>query len=195
MKIGILALQGAFIEHKHALDRLGIESFEIRQRRDIAKPFDGLIIPGGESTVIGRLLRKLDLFEPLKAKIESGMPVFGTCAGLILLAKNIEGEAAHLGVMDITVRRNAYGRQYDSFSISADVAKVSEKPVPLVFIRAPWIESVGKDVDVLLELDGHIVAARQNNMLVTAFHPELTDNTAFLEYVINMVKKTKTDRN
>ncbi len=195
MKIGILALQGAFIEHKHALDRLGIESFEIRQRRDIAKPFDGLIIPGGESTVIGRLLRKLDLFEPLKAKIESGMPVFGTCAGLILLAKNIEGEAAHLGVMDITVRRNAYGRQYDSFSISADVAKVSEKPVPLVFIRAPWIESVGKDVDVLLELDGHIVAARQNNMLVTAFHPELTDNTAFLEYFINMVKKTKTDRN
>ena len=195
MKIGILALQGAFIEHKHALDRLGIESFEIRQRRDIAKHFDGLIIPGGESTVIGRLLHKLDLFEPLKAKIESGMPVFGTCAGLILLAKSIEGETAHLGVMDITVRRNAYGRQYDSFSVNADVPKVSEKPVPLVFIRAPWIESTGRGVDVLLEIDGHIVAARQNNMLVTAFHPELTDNTAFLEYFINMVKKPKTDGN
>lgn len=195
MRIGILALQGAFIEHKHALDKLGIESFEIRQRRDIAKPFDGLIIPGGESTVIGRLLHKLDLFEPLKAKIEGGIPVFGTCAGLILLAKNIEGEASHLGVMDITVRRNAYGRQYDSFSVNADVPKVSKKPVPLVFIRAPWIERAEKGADVLLELDGHIVAARQNNMLVTAFHPELTDNTSFLEYFINMVKKPKTDGN
>lgn len=195
MKIGILALQGAFIEHKHALSKLGIESFEIRQKRDIQQPFDGLILPGGESTVIGKLLHKLDLFEPLKAKIEDGLPVFGTCAGLILLAKNIEGEKAHLGVMDITVRRNAYGRQYDSFSLSANVPLVSEEPVPLVFIRAPWIESVGSNTDILLELDGHIVAARQGNMLVTAFHPELTDNTAFLKYFINMVKNQKIDGN
>lgn len=195
MKIGILALQGAFIEHKHALSKLGIESFEIRQKRDIQQPFDGLILPGGESTVIGKLLHTLDLFEPLKAKIEDGLPVFGTCAGLILLAKNIEGEKAHLGVMDITVRRNAYGRQYDSFSLSANVPLVSEEPVPLVFIRAPWIESVGSNTDILLELDGHIVAARQGNMLVTAFHPELTDNTAFLKYFINMVKNQKIDGN
>lgn len=195
MKIGILALQGAFIEHKHALSKLGIESFEIRQKRDIQQPFDGLILPGGESTVIGKLLHKLDLFEPLKAKIEDGLPVFGTCAGLILLAKNIEGEKAHLGVMDITVQRNAYGRQYDSFSLSANVPLVSEEPVPLVFIRAPWIESVGSNTDILLELDGHIVAARQGNMLVTAFHPELTDNTAFLKYFINMVKNQKIDGN
>lgn len=195
MKIGILALQGAFIEHKHALSKLGIESFEIRQKRDIQQPFDGLILPGGESTVIGKLLHKLDLFEPLKAKIEDGLPVFGTCAGLILLAKNIEGEKAHLGVMDITVRRNAYGRQYDSFSLSANAPLVSEEPVPLVFIRAPWIESVGSNTDILLELDGHIVAARQGNMLVTAFHPELTDNTAFLKYFINMVKNQKIDGN
>ena len=107
MKIGILALQGAFIEHKYSLDALGAESFEIRQKKDIEKPFDGLIIPGGESTVIGKLLHKLDLYEPIKNMIENGMPVFGTCAGLIVLAKNIEGEQAHIGTMDITVRRNA----------------------------------------------------------------------------------------
>lgn len=188
MRIGILALQGAFIEHKHALDKLGIESFEIRQLRDIEKPFDGLIIPGGESTVIGKLLHKLDLFEPIKSLIEGGMPVFGTCAGLIVLAREVIGEKPHLAVMDITVRRNAYGRQYDSFAGEADIPKVSDKPVPLVFIRAPWIESVGEKAEVLLELDGHIVAARQDNMLVTSFHPELTDNTAFLEYFIKMVK-------
>ena len=112
MRIGILALQGAFIEHKHSLDALGVESFEIRQKKDIEKPFDGLIIPGGESTVIGKLLHKLDLYEPIKNMIENGMPVFGTCAGLIVLAKNIEGEQAHIGTMDITVRRNASGVNY-----------------------------------------------------------------------------------
>ena len=148
MRIGILALQGAFIEHKHTLD----------------------------------------LFEPLKKMIEQDLPVFGTCAGLILLAKNIIGENPHLGVMDISVKRNAYGRQFDSFSSEVSVPKVSENPVPLVFIRAPWIESAGSSVEILLELDGHIVAARQNNILVTSFHPELTDNTAFLEYFIKMVK-------
>lgn len=188
MRIGILALQGAFIEHKHALDRLGIQSFEIRQKRDIEKPFDALILPGGESTVIGKLLHKLELFEPLKELIKNGMPAFGTCAGLILLAKNIVGENPHFGIMDITVKRNAYGRQFDSFSKDIYVPKVSEKPVPLVFIRAPWIEQAGSGVEILLELDGHIVAARQNNILVTSFHPELTDNTSFLEYFIKMVK-------
>lgn len=188
MKIGVLALQGAFIEHIHAVRALGIEAFEIRQKKDAEAPFDALIIPGGESTVIGKLLKKLDLFEIIKKKIENGLPVFGTCAGLIVLAKNITGEESHLGVMDITAVRNAYGRQYDSFSAEAVVPKVSDKPVPLVFIRAPWIESVGENVEILLELDGHIVAARQDNMLVTAFHPELTDNTAFLEYFIKMVK-------
>ncbi|MCC8161510.1 MAG: pyridoxal 5'-phosphate synthase glutaminase subunit PdxT [Oscillospiraceae bacterium] len=188
MRIGILALQGAFIEHKFALDALGIESFEIRQKRDIEKPFDGLIIPGGESTVIGKLLRQLDLFEPIKEMIENGMPVFGTCAGLIVLAKNIEGENPHLGVMDISVRRNAYGKQIDSFSNEALIPEISAVPFPLVFIRAPWIDSVGENVQVFCELNGHIVAARENNMLVTSFHPELTKNTAFHEYFINMIK-------
>lgn len=187
MRIGILALQGAFIEHKYALDKLGVESFEIRQKRDIEKPFDGLIIPGGESTVIGKLLHKLDLFEPIKKMIKDGMPVWGTCAGLILLAKNIIGEDAHLGLMDMTVKRNAYGKQIDSFSQEVIIPEVSEKPFPLVFIRAPWIESVGDNVNVLCELNGHIVAARQDNMLVTSFHPELTDNTAFTEYFLKMI--------
>lgn len=188
MRIGILALQGAFIEHRRTLDKLAVESFEIRQKRDIEKPFDGFVLPGGESTVIGRLLHKLDLFEPIKKMIEDGMPVWGTCAGLILLAKNIVGENAHLALMDMTVRRNAYGKQIDSFSREVMIPEVSRRPVPLVFIRAPWIESVGDNVKVLCELNGHIVAARQDNMLVTAFHPELTDNTAFLDYFICMVK-------
>lgn len=187
MRIGVLALQGAFIEHIHSLQKLGIEAFEIRQRADIEKPFDGLIIPGGESTVIGKLLNKLDLLEPIKEMIQNGLPVWGTCAGLILLAKNILGENPHLGLMDITVKRNAYGKQIDSFSSEVVVPKVSDTPVPLVFIRAPWIESTGEGVDILCELNGHIAAAREKNMLVTSFHPELTDNTAFLEYFIEMV--------
>jgi 5'-phosphate synthase pdxT subunit len=187
MRIGILALQGAFIEHKYALDKLGVQSFEIRQKKDIEAPFDGLIIPGGESTVIGKLLHKLDLFEPIKQMIENGMPVFGTCAGLIVLAKNVEGEAAHIGTMDMTVRRNAYGKQIDSFRTDAVIKDVSSEPVPLVFIRAPWIESVGENVDVLCRLDGHIVAARQDNMLATSFHPELTDDLSFHKYFLSMI--------
>lgn len=190
MRIGILALQGAFIEHKYMLDKLGVQSFEIRQKKDIEEPFDGLIIPGGESTVIGKLLRQLDLFEPLKKMIENGMPVFGTCAGLIVLAKDIEGEDSHIAVMDIKVRRNAYGKQIDSFSQDAVIEKVSQNPIPLVFIRAPWIESAGDNVEVLCRLNGHIVAARQDNMLVTSFHPELTDDLSFHKYFIGMIEKS-----
>ncbi len=191
MRIGILALQGAFIEHKFMLDRLDIDSFEIRQKKDIEQPFDGLIIPGGESTVIGKLLRQLELFEPIKEMIEDGMPVFGTCAGLIVLAKHIEGEDSHIAAMDMTVRRNAYGKQIDSFSQDAVIEKISLNPVPLVFIRAPWIESVGDNVEVLCELNGHIVAAQQDNMLVTSFHPELTDDLSFHKYFVEMIEKKK----
>ena len=188
MRIGILALQGAFIEHKYALDKLGVESFEIRQKRDIEKPFDALIIPGGESTVIGKLLHKLDLFEPIRKMIEDGMPVWGTCAGLILLAKNIVGEDAHLGLMDMTVRRNAYGRQSDSFETSAVIAEISEKPLPLVFIRAPWVSEVYGEARVLCEVEGHIAAVRQGNMLATSFHPELTDDLSVLDYFTGMCR-------
>lgn len=187
MRIGVLALQGAFIEHIHSLERLGVDAFEIRQKKDIEKPFDGLIIPGGESTVMGKLLREFQLYEPIKEMIKNGLPVWGTCAGLILLAKNIVGEKPHLGVMDITVKRNAYGKQIDSFSTQAMIPAVSDTAVPLVFIRAPWIENVGDNVEILCEINGRIVAARENKMLVTSFHPEVTDNTSFAEYFISLI--------
>ena len=188
MRIGILALQGAFIEHKQALDKLHIESFEIRQKKDLAKPFAALIIPGGESTTMANLLHKLDLLTPLKELIADGMPTWGTCAGMILLAKEIIGEQPHLGLMDITVRRNAYGKQIDSFSQEVLIPQVSANPIPLVFIRAPWIERAGEKVEILYRLNDHIVAARQDNILVTSFPPELTNNTDFARYFINMIK-------
>lgn len=190
MNIGILSLQGAFAEHKHILDKLAVSSFEIRQKHDIERPLDGLILPGGESTVIGKLLQELDLIAPLQSLIKSGMPVFGTCAGLILLAKHVENEKPHLGLMDISVKRNAYGTQCDSFSESAVIPDVSTTPIPLVFIRAPWIDTVGSNVKILCKINGHIVAARERNMLACSFHPELTQETAFHEYFINMIKTT-----
>ena len=140
MRIGILALQGAFAEHGAMLDRLGAEHFEIRQPIDLDRPFDGLILPGGESTVMGKLLRDLELFEPLLERIEGGLPVFGTCAGLILLAKNVEGGLPCFATMDIAVKRNAYGRQLGSFYTEAECKGVGT--VPMTFIRAPYIESV-----------------------------------------------------
>ncbi len=191
MRVGILALQGAFAEHKRSLERLGAGMFEIRQKKDLEQPFDALVLPGGESTVIGQLMRKLDLLEPIKTLIKNGMPVLGTCAGLILLAKNVEGGEECIGAMDISVRRNAYGRQIDSFSQSAVIEKISPEPIPLVFIRAPWIESVGKDVEVLLRLDGHIVAAKQDNMLVTSFHPELTEDLRVHKYFLDGIDTSR----
>ncbi len=187
MRIGVLALQGAFIEHERILSNLGAESFEIRQKSDFAD-MDGLIIPGGESTVMGKLMRELGMFDCVKKALEGGLPVFGTCAGLILLAKEIEGESPHLALMDIKVRRNAYGRQIDSFLSRAVIEEFSDKPMELVFIRAPWIEKVYGKAKVLCELDGHIVAARQDNMLVTSFHPELTDNHSVHKYFLNMIR-------
>lgn len=187
MKVGILALQGAFIEHKQALNKLGVSSFEIRQKKDIEQPFDALIIPGGESTVIGKLLHKLKLFEPLKNMIENGLPTFGTCAGMILLAKHIEGEESHFGVMDISVKRNAYGKQIDSFKTEAVIERMSPNPIPLVFIRAPWVESVNSNVEVLCELDSHITAVKQEKMLATSFHPELTDDLTIHKYFLSMI--------
>ena len=135
MRIGILALQGAFAEHSAILQKLGADSFEIRQKRDLAQPMDGLIIPGGESTVMGKLLKELDCYDEVRSRIENGLPVFGTCAGLILLAKEAEGGKVQLGTMDIVARRNAYGRQLGSFSTTAEMKGVGE--VPMVFIRAP----------------------------------------------------------
>ncbi len=187
MQIGVLALQGAFIEHEQILSRLGVHSFEIRQKRDLDNPFDGLIIPGGESTVQGKLLRELDLFDDIKKRICGGLPVFGTCAGLLLLAKHIENDAAvHLGTMDITAVRNAYGRQLGSFYTEQEFKGIGK--IPMTFIRAPYIASVDADTEILAEADGKIVAARQGNQLVTAFHPELNDSLAVHEYFVNMIK-------
>lgn len=187
MRIAILALQGAFVEHEHMLSSLGIPSIELRQKSDLLKSYDGLILPGGESTVQGKLLHELDMFDEIKSNIENGMPVFGTCAGLILLAKQIENdERLHLATMDICVRRNAYGRQLGSFHTTCDFQGIGE--IPMTFIRAPYIQSAGDRVEILARCDGNIVAARQNNQLVTSFHPELDDDLRMHRYFIEMIK-------
>lgn len=186
MQIGVLALQGAFIEHEQMLARLGISCFEIRQERDLSSSIDGLIIPGGESTVQGKLLRELNLFDKIKDRIEGGLPVFGTCAGLLLLAKRIENDdRKHLATMDITAVRNAYGRQLGSFYTEQEFKGVGK--IPMTFIRAPYIESVQADAEILAETDGHIVAARQKNQLVTAFHPELNEDLSVHKYFAEMI--------
>lgn len=186
MRIAVLALQGAFIEHEKMLSRIGADSFEIRQKSDLQQSFDGLIIPGGESTTMGKLLRELDLIDDIKQKIDGGLPVFGTCAGLILLAKQVVGGVPHLQTMDIKACRNAYGRQLGSFAAKADFADVGE--IPMTFIRAPYIAEVYGNAEVLAKVDGKIVAARQENMLVTAFHPELNDDLRVHEFFLNMCR-------
>lgn len=194
-KIGILALQGAFAEHEQVLNSLSVQTVQIRNRQDweAHSDLDGLILPGGESTVMGKLLHDLDLFEPIKAKIEKGLPVFGTCAGLILLAKTIVGDQTkHLASMDISVARNAYGRQLGSFVTNADFKGIGE--IPMVFIRGPIIETVGPEVQVLSQVKGAIVAAKEKNMLVTSFHPELTGDTRVHAYFLEMVAQGKQDK-
>lgn len=187
--VAILALQGAFIEHERSLDGLGVDHFEIRQKADLDRPFDALIIPGGESTVIGKLLRDLEILSPLRDRIEKGLPVFGTCAGLIVLAKNVIGGAPSIATMDITVKRNAYGRQLGSFYTEDRFDGLGD--IPMTFIRAPYIDSVGEGVEVLSEVDGRIVAARQGRQLVTAFHPELTDDLSVHRYFLEEVAGLK----
>lgn len=188
MQIGVLALQGAFIEHEKMLARLGVSSFEIRQEKDLDTPFDGLIIPGGESTVQGKLLRELNLFDRIKTMLEAGLPVFGTCAGLLLLAKKIKNDdRTHLATMDISAVRNAYGRQLGSFYTEKPFGDIGT--IPMTFIRAPYIEGVWNDTEILAEADGHIVAARQKNQLVTAFHPELNDNLSVHKYFVRMINE------
>ena len=189
MQIAVLALQGAFIEHEQMLERLGVSTIELRQKSDLGKPFDGLIIPGGESTVQGKLLRELDMLDDLKARIKNELPVFGTCAGLILLAKSIQnGERTHLATMDIVAVRNAYGRQLGSFYDECEFEGIGK--IPMTFIRAPYIGSVSDGVEILAECHGNIVAARQGNQLVTSFHPELNDDLSVHQYFLDMVHKT-----
>ncbi len=184
MAVGILAVQGAFAEHAAVLDMLGVPHFEIRQKRDLSQPMDRLILPGGESTVMRKLLTELELLEPLKQRITDGMPVLGTCAGLILLAKQVDGGKPCFATMDISVKRNAYGRQLGSFHTEQSFGVLGV--LPMTFIRAPYIASVQGDTQILATVDGNIVAAQQGNQLVTAFHPELDDNTAIHEYFLQM---------
>lgn len=185
MTVGILALQGAFAEHGQMLDKLGVEHFEIRQKKDVEKDFDALILPGGESTVMGKLLRELELYTPLRKRIENGLPVFGTCAGLILLAKEVEDGTCCFGTMDIRAKRNAYGRQLGSFYTEEEFKGLGK--IPMTFIRAPYIAEVSGQAEILAAVDGKIVAARQGNQLVCAFHPELNGDMRVHEYFLTFV--------
>ena len=191
MKIGILALQGAFEEHEKVLDKLGVTSVEIRNLDDFQQhqsDLSGLIMPGGESTTMGKLLRDQQMLLPIREAILSGLPVFGTCAGLILLAREITSqEESHLATMDIVVERNAYGRQLGSFYTEAECKGVGK--IPMTFIRGPIISSLGEDAEILATVDDQIVAAQEKNMLVTSFHPELTDDVRLHQYFINMCKE------
>jgi pyridoxal 5'-phosphate synthase pdxT subunit len=193
MKIGVLALQGDFAEHLAMLRRIGAEGLEVRLPRDLAG-VDGLIIPGGESTTIGKLAVMYGLMEPLQ-QLAATRPVWGTCAGAIFISKDARRDQPLLGLMDIAVARNAFGRQVDSFEVDLDVPALAHKdngqprPYHAVFIRAPLIESVGPAVEVLAKLpDGRIVAARQGNLLATSFHPELTRDERFHRYFLSLAK-------
>lgn len=189
MRIAVLALQGAFIEHEQMLDRLGAESFEIRQKKDLEREFDALILPGGESTVMGKLMHDLGIFEELRSRIADGLPVFGTCAGLILLAKEVERGEPQLATMSIRAKRNAYGRQLGSFHTEETFQGIGV--IPMTFIRAPYIAEVFDDVEILARADGNIVAARQKNQLVCAFHPELDNDTRVHRYFLEMLSEQK----
>ena len=175
MTIAVLAVQGAFIEHEKKLEKLGASCIELRKAEDLEQHYDGLVLPGGESTVQGKLLKELGMYDTIKSQIEAGMPVLATCAGLILLADNLEGgEPGHLQTMPVTVKRNAYGRQLGSFHTEADLEGIGE--VPMTFIRAPYVAEAGDGVQVLATVEDRIVAVKYKNQLALAFHPELDEN-------------------
>ena len=188
MKIGVLAVQGAFAEHIQVLRQLGVETVPVRLPREL-EGLGGLVIPGGESTSIGKLMRDYQLTGEIKDLADNGLPIMGTCAGMILLAReSADSDLEPLKLMDITVVRNAFGRQRESFETELEIPALGDKPFPGVFIRAPLIESVNGEAEVLAKLaDGTVVAARQGKLLVAAFHPELTDDLRFHKYFIDIV--------
>jgi pyridoxal 5'-phosphate synthase pdxT subunit len=185
VKAGVLALQGDFREHARALADAGAVPIEVRSAEQLAE-VDCLVIPGGESTTIGKLARADGLVDPVRERAAAGMPIFGTCAGMIVLAERVEDGEPLFGLFDITVRRNAYGRQVESFETDLDVEGI-DHPVRGVFIRAPWVEDLGPDVRVLAEHEGHPVVLEQGNLLVASFHPELVGETALHEYLLRKV--------
>ncbi len=188
-RIGVLAIQGAFAEHRQILEKLGAETFEIRQLRDLEQNFDGLILPGGESTVQGKLLHDLGLFEPLKNLIENGLPTLGTCAGLILLADNLSNDShTYFGTLPATVERNAYGRQLGSFYVEENFEGIGK--IPMTFIRAPLIQKVGEGVRILATVNNQIVAVRYKNQLALSFHPELNEDLRVHQYFLRIVSNS-----
>ena len=187
MKVAVLAVQGAFIEHEKALERLGVETVELRKAEDLEQDFDGLVLPGGESTVQSRLLKELSMFETLKKKIEEGLPVLATCAGLILLAQNISNDENRcFATLPVTVKRNAYGRQLGSFYYEGEIKEIGT--FPMEFIRAPYIESVEKNVEILAQVEEKIVGVAYKNHLAFSFHPELTGNDRIHDKFIELIK-------
>lgn len=188
MKIGIVAVQGAFLEHEKMLDKLGIEYGELRQKSDLDKGYDGLILPGGESTVQGKLLKELDMFDTIKSQIESGMPVLATCAGMILLAEILSNDdKRYFQTIPMTVKRNAYGRQLGSFHTTSDFGTVGE--IPMTFIRAPYVESCDSRVERLSTVQDKIVAVKYKNQIALAFHPELDNDTRIYWQFINLINQ------
>lgn len=183
--VGVLALQGDVLEHLRALERCDARTVRVR-RIEHLEGLDGLIIPGGESTTIGKLLERFELLEPLRASLDNGLPVMGTCAGMILLSRRLDQDFDQplLGVLDVTTRRNAFGTQVDSFERDLDITGIDGGPVRTAFIRAPWVESVGDGVEVLAEVDGHPVVVRQGSVLAIAFHPEVTGDDRLHRYFL-----------
>ena len=190
MKIAVLAVQGAFIEHEQKLKKLGASCVELRKAEDLKQSYDGLILPGGESTVQGKLLRELGMFDTLRDQILSGLPVLATCAGMILLADHIEGDpTVHFQTMPVTVRRNAYGRQLGSFHTTAELKGIGN--IPMTFIRAPYVVSAADDVEILATVEDRIVAVRYNNQLALAFHPELDESNLLHKEFLRIVADAK----
>jgi 5'-phosphate synthase pdxT subunit len=186
MKIGILAVQGAFAEHEQMLEQLGAEYIELRKGEDVRQSYDGLILPGGESTVQGKLMRELDMFDTIQSQIKNGMPVLATCAGAILLAQQLSNDAAiHLATLPAVVRRNAYGRQLGSFSVDEQIEGIGT--FPMRFIRAPYIEKALDDTKVLAKVNGNIVMVENKNQLAMSFHPELTSDTRIHEMFLKKI--------
>lgn len=189
MKIAVLALQGAFIEHEKRLEQLGATCIELRQKSDLDQDFDGLVLPGGESTVQGKLLKELDMFDTLQKRIQDGLPTLATCAGLILLAsKIVNQDQTYFSTIPMKVKRNAYGRQLGSFHTTEEIRGIGK--IPMTFIRAPYIESVHEDVEILSKVNEHIIAVQYKNQLAFSFHPELDEDDSIHQYFINMIKKS-----
>lgn len=187
MRIAVVAVQGAFIEHEDILKEMGIECIELRQKTDLSTPYDALILPGGESTVQGKLLKELDMFDTIHDQIQNGMPVLATCAGLILLAENLSNDTrAWFQTLPVTVKRNAYGRQLASFHTEADFGETGI--VPMTFIRAPYIESVQPGVQILAKVDQNIVAVQYKNQIGLSFHPELDQDRRIYDKFLQLVR-------